>query len=33
LRQESHIHLIDGNDGGYALAALQFKQQLKTAGR
>ncbi len=33
LRQESHVHLIDGNDGGYALAALQFKQQLKAAGR
>ncbi len=32
LRQESHVHFIDGNDGGYALAALQFKQQLKAAG-
>jgi hypothetical protein len=31
LRQESHVHFIDGNDGGYALAALQFKQQLKAA--
>ena len=33
LRQENHVHFIDGNDGGYALAALQFKQQLKAAGR
>lgn len=32
LRQETHVHFIDGNDGGYALAALQFKQQLKAAG-
>jgi hypothetical protein len=32
LRQESHVHFIDGNDGGYALAAVQYKQQLKAAG-
>ena len=32
LRRESHVHFIDGNDGGYALAALQFKQQVKSAG-
>ena len=32
LRQENHVHFIDGNDGGYALAALQFKRQLKAAG-
>jgi len=32
LRRESHVHFIDGNDGGYALAALQFKQQFKSAG-
>ena len=32
LRSESHVHFIDGNDGGYALAALQFKQQVKAAG-
>jgi len=32
LRRESHVHFIDGNDGGYALAALQFKQQVKAAG-
>jgi len=32
LRRDSHVHFIDGNDGGYALAALQFKQQLKAAG-
>jgi Protein of unknown function (DUF3095) len=31
LKLDSHIHFIDGNDGGYALAALQFKQQLKSA--
>ena len=33
LRRDSHVHFIDGNDGGYALAALQFKQQLKATGR
>jgi hypothetical protein len=32
LQQESHVHFVDGNDGGYALAALQFKQQVKSAG-
>lgn len=32
LRRESHVHFIDGNDGGYALAALQFKQQIKADG-
>ncbi len=32
LKRDSHVHFIDGNDGGYALAALQFKQQLKAAG-
>jgi len=25
---DEHIHFIDGNDGGYALAAKQLKQQL-----
>ena len=25
----SHIHFVDGNDGGYALAAKQLKAQLK----
>ncbi len=25
---DGHIHFIDGNDGGYALAATQLKQQL-----
>jgi hypothetical protein len=28
-RDGNHIHLIDGNDGGYALAATQLKDQLK----
>ncbi len=28
LRQSQHIHFIDGADGGFALAARQFKQQL-----
>jgi hypothetical protein len=32
LQRENHVHFIDGNDGGYALAALQFKQQVKAAG-
>lgn len=27
-----HIHFIDGADGGYALAALRLKDQLKTSG-
>lgn len=25
----NHVHFVDGGDGGYALAALQMKQQLK----
>jgi Protein of unknown function (DUF3095) len=33
VRRDSHVHFIDGNDGGYALAALQFKQQVKSAAR
>ncbi|MGE0174193.1 MAG: DUF3095 domain-containing protein [Oligoflexales bacterium] len=28
-----HIHFIDGADGGYALAAAQMKDQIKTAKR
>jgi hypothetical protein len=27
--QDAHVHLVDSNDGGYALAALQVKEQLK----
>jgi DUF3095 family protein len=30
LKNDSHVHFIDGSDGGYALAAVQFKEQLKT---
>lgn len=30
LEKDSHVHFIDGSDGGYALAAVQFKEQLKT---
>lgn len=33
LEKDSHVHFIDGSDGGYALAAVQFKEQLKAAGR
>lgn len=29
LEQSRHVHFIDGADGGYALAALQLKAQLK----
>jgi DUF3095 family protein len=29
LKKDSHVHFIDGSDGGYALAAVQFKEQLK----
>jgi len=29
LRRDSHVHLVDGNDGGYALAAVQFKEQIR----
>ncbi len=29
LEKDSHVHFIDGSDGGYALAALQFKDQRK----
>jgi hypothetical protein len=31
LKQDSHVHFIDGSGGGYALAAVQYKEQLKTA--
>ncbi|HSB79323.1 MAG TPA: DUF3095 domain-containing protein [Candidatus Methylomirabilis sp.] len=33
LVKDSHVHFIDGSDGGYALAAMQFKEQLKAMGR
>ncbi len=29
-RESDHIHFIDGTEGGYAMAAKQLKQQLKT---
>ena len=29
LQQGGHIHFIDGGNGGYAMAAIQLKQQLK----
>jgi hypothetical protein len=28
LSQAQHLHLIDGVDGGYALAAKEFKRRL-----
>ncbi len=31
LKEDSHVHFIDGSDGGYALAAAQYKEQLETA--
>jgi hypothetical protein len=31
LLQDSHIHFIDGNNGGYALAAAQLKQQIQSS--
>jgi len=31
LKQDSHLHFIDGSDGGYALAAVQYKEQRKIA--
>jgi hypothetical protein len=30
LEQSRHVHFIDGADGGYALAALQLKAQLRS---
>lgn len=30
-REDDHVHFIDGNDGGYAVAATQLKAQRKTA--
>lgn len=32
LKADSHIHFIDGSDGGYAIAATQYKSQVKDAG-
>lgn len=29
LEKNGHVHFIDGNDGGYALAAKGMKEQLK----
>lgn len=29
LASHDHVHFIDGNNGGYAMAAMQLKQQLK----
>jgi len=31
VKDGQHIHFIDGGDGGYAMAAKQFKDQLKEA--
>jgi hypothetical protein len=31
LAESRHVHFIDGADGGYALAALQLKEQLLAA--
>jgi hypothetical protein len=31
LLRDSHVHFIDGGDGGYALAAVQLKQQMQSA--
>lgn len=28
--QDDHVHFVDGNDGGYAMAARELKAQLKT---
>lgn len=29
-RANDHLHFIDGNDGGYAIAAAQMKKQQKS---
>ena len=29
LEQSEHLHFIDGGDGGFTKASVQFKQQLK----
>ena len=31
LDDESHVHFVDGDNGGYAIAAAQLKDRLKTA--
>jgi hypothetical protein len=30
LEESRHVHFVDGADGGYALAALQLKAQLRS---
>ena len=32
LEQSRHVHFVDGANGGYALAALQLKEQLRAIG-
>ena len=32
LEESRHVHFVDGADGGYALAALQLKAQLRSDG-
>jgi hypothetical protein len=33
LEESRHVHFVDGADGGYALAALQLKAQLRSEDR
>lgn len=33
LQKDKHIHFIDGNDGGYAFAAKQLKEQLSQSDK
>jgi hypothetical protein len=28
LEEGGHVHFIDGNDGGYAMAAVELKAQI-----
>ncbi|MBN34397.1 MAG: hypothetical protein CMM46_06400 [Rhodospirillaceae bacterium] len=32
LEQSEHVHFIDGSDGGFAMAAVGFKERARAAG-
>ena len=33
LAKGEHVHFVDGSDGGFTMAAVQFKAQIKAAAK